>query len=185
TKYLEQATLVLEMRVNDEYVCSNSWDIWLYQERESPSTPNFIHDSWLSPRLVSALERGENCLLTPDSEIVKDSETGNFFPVFWSPVFFESKDSCGMIVDDKHPLFNHFATKDYSTLQWKNLLEYSINFELESIRSLITIVPNFYNHAYRTPLFEVKVGKGNLICCGLELDRNQTPEQLAFKHALY
>lgn len=163
----------------------NQWEIWVYKEQADEMKGEIISDNWLSERIVHALEQGKTCLLTPNPNAVRNIQAGNFFPVFWSPVFFESKDACGMIVENNHPIFKHFVSDNFASFQWKNLLENSINFKLDTVQGITTLVPNFFNNEYRSNLFEVSVGEGKLVVCGFDIDRDDYIEQRAFKNALY
>lgn len=185
-KYMEELKIVVSLTI-DQQTYQNEWEIWYCKQfnQKSIEAPEIIEDHWLSPKLINSLENGETCLLTPNPNALNDPLPGNFFPVFWSPVFFETKDSCGTVVDNSHPLFNTFSSKDYASFQWKNLLEHALSFKIEKIKGLVNPVPNFFNNEKRTYIFEAKVGNGRLICCGFDLDRLHFPEQVAFKYALY
>lgn len=179
-----QLTVSIKLFIEDKHYC-NQWEIWVYKEPADEVKAEIISDDWLSEELVRALEQGKTCLLTPNPNAVRNIQAGNFFPVFWSPVFFESKDACGMIVENNHPIFKHFVSDNFASFQWKNLLENSISFKLDTVQGITTLVPNFFNNEYRSNLFEVSVGKGKLMVCGFDIDRADYIEQRAFKNALY
>ena len=51
-------------------------------------------------------------------------------------------------------------------------------------RPLITVVPDLHHSYFISPFFELKVGKGRLIVCGLNIDANCAGARL-FKRALW
>ena len=51
-------------------------------------------------------------------------------------------------------------------------------------RPIITVVPDLHHSYFISPFFEVKVGKGRLIVCGLRHDANSTAARL-FKRTLW
>ena len=51
-------------------------------------------------------------------------------------------------------------------------------------RPIITVVPDLHHSYFISPFFEVKVGAGRLIVCGLRIDANSTAARL-FKRTLW
>ncbi|SEN50425.1 F5/8 type C domain-containing protein [Amphibacillus marinus] len=182
--YLSMCTLELCIEANKQSYC-NHWQIWVADQSTfcHGHTRLFV-DDWASPALEAALERGERCLLQVNPTLTKNVKAGHFFPVFWSPVFFDSKDDCGVSIANQHPLFQTFETDDYGSFQWKSLLEGGCSFATHQLTSIISPVPNFYNHDQRSYLLEVKVGTGKLMISGFDIDRGQKPEEQAFRSAL-
>ncbi|MEG0869048.1 discoidin domain-containing protein [Citrobacter freundii] len=169
----------------------NQWDIWVYGKTESTSLPasvSLCHE-W-SEAIERRLQNGENILLLPSPSQVAQLSTSTWFPVFWSPVHFASKDPCGMIIDNQHPLFSrYFPCENYATLEWKSLLENSFAMNIDSLDRcdpLTLLTPNFFHNHKSTNLFECRVGQGRLMICTLNIEANShngVSEQL--KSALY
>jgi hypothetical protein len=103
---------------------------------------------------------------------------GKFYPVFWSPVFFDSKDPCGIYCNNQHPIFKNFPTEFYSSYQWKNLLENSVSVSLDKLPSdyeaIVEVIPNYYTNQRLANIFETKVGKGKLFVCSIDLEKLQS-----------
>lgn len=162
----------------------NQWDIWIFPSEEKSDNESVIYDRWLSPKVLEGLQRGENCLVSIDARRCDFVELGNYFPVFWSPVFFESPVSCGVMIDKSHPIFRQFPTETHPTLQWKKLLESSVSFPLYQYQAIIQTIPNFYHNERRSPLVEFSVGKGKLLLTGFDLERGESIEEKQLKQAI-
>ena len=51
-------------------------------------------------------------------------------------------------------------------------------------RPIITVVPDLHHSYFISPFFEVQVGEGRLVVCGLNINANSTAARL-FKHMLW
>ncbi|KAF1301881.1 discoidin domain-containing protein [Enterococcus sp. JM9B] len=164
----------------------NQWSIWIFSKNEEIILREnlIVEDDWLSPTIEEALKNGKNCIVSLNPAKHSDIFPGNYFPVFWSPVFFESKDSCGMIIDDTHPLFNYFPTNKYLSTQWKNLLENSICFPAHVEKGVTELIPNFFVNERRANIEEYKIKNGNLFIHGFNLENCDSIEERAFRNAI-
>lgn len=175
-KQAKQVTIKVWLEKRTEY---NSWQIWIYPQELTDDSMNensiIIRSTW-DEETKRLLKQGENILLVPNTETVKDPYPGNFFPVFWSPVHFASKDQCGIWCQNLHKIFADFPTDFYSSYQWKELLENSISIGLDDISRdvelLVQAIPNFYNNHRQAILFEANVGKGKLLVCSIDILAN-------------
>lgn len=170
----------------------NSWDLWIYPVHDENELSNDLlcFTQW-GQKAEEALKAGKKVLLVPSADSVKTPYMGNFFPVFWSPVHFASKDSCGIFCDRKHPVFKDFPTDSYGSYQWKDLLERSISISLDALPEgfeLITqVIPNFYCNHKQGVMFEAQVGKGKLIVCGVDIVQETEAEPMIrnMKRSIY
>lgn len=162
---------------------SNWWNIWVYPERidnyeeeKLMQKGNIIITSVFDEETEKNLMEGRNVLLLPSKEAFLNKETypGSFYPVFWSPVFFSSKEPCGIYCEDKHPIFKNFPTSYYSSYQWKNILENSISVSLTELpiefKPIVQVIPNYFTNCRLGNLFEAKAGKGKLIICSMDIE---------------
>lgn len=166
----------------------NTWNIWVHEELPYDPVTN-CYDT-LDDEAISKLIKGENVLIFPKLGCIKEIGPSKFFPVFWSPVHFASKDPCGMIIDNKHPLFEkYFPTQSYADFEWKNMLEngFSINIDkLPELRPITMFVPNFFNNQKSTNLFEAKVLNGKMMICCIDFsDEEKYVEMQSMKHAIF
>lgn len=164
-------TVSLEIEGTSAY---NTWQIWVYPEGIKDYNINIA--SKFDSNVLELLEKGENVLLLPECSDLKESIIGKFFPVFWSPVHFISKDPCGIYCNSNHPIFKQFPTDYYSEYQWKNILENSFTMNLdntpEDFETIVQVIPNFYCNHKLSNLFEAKVSNGKLIICTCNLNIN-------------
>ncbi len=159
------AMLCVELRV-----CGykNRWRIYVYpghrEERELP----LVHSREQLERLMEA---GGRAVVTADA--LKGPIAGNYIPVFWSPAFFPTDEACGAVICNSHPVFRFFPTERYPDYQWKRLLEQSKGADIsgfpETFAPLVEPVPNFFDNTRRSPLFEGRLGKADLLFCGFDL----------------
>ncbi|MGV4281739.1 discoidin domain-containing protein [Citrobacter freundii] len=169
----------------------NQWDIWVYAPiADIPLPANVTLCREWSSALEDRLHNGEDILLLPSPNTVKQLAASTWFPVFWSPVHFASKDPCGMVINNQHPLFSHyFLCENYASLEWKALLENSFSMNIDALvdcSPLTLLTPNFFHNQKSTNLFECRAGKGRIMVCTLNIDADlpcDSSKQL--KNALY
>ncbi len=166
----------------------NNWDLWVYEPIEDTKFDNFFNE--FTTDLESKLNNGESVIFCPNPNIVKNIGPSCYFPVFWSPVHFASKEPCGFIIDTKNNLFKrYFKTEQYGSYEWKSFLEnsFSVNIdELEGFEPLTMFVPNFFNNHKFTNFFEAKVGNGKLLVCLFDFNtiKDEVHEILYLKKAI-
>jgi len=148
---------------------TNSWNIFVFTANDTKASVPVIKDD-LS-ELKRIIQNGGKAIVT--SDILKKPMGGNFEPVFWSPAYFPSHKACGAIIDEKHPIFDCFPTEKYPDFQWKALLDKSAGADIsefpQGFKPIIEFVPNFFDNTPFSPLFEVQVGKADVLFCGFDL----------------
>jgi hypothetical protein len=191
----EPVQLKLSLAIeNTEY--HNSWDLWVFPDIEAVNINSKIEDydikivhEW-NETVQEMLNNGSKVLMLPKKEcfINRPTYEGAFYPVFWSPVFFESKTSCGIYCND-HKALRYFPTDSFSNYQWFNLLQYSFNFDIDHLEEdftpIIEVIPNYYYNHRLTNLLEARVSNGILLICTLQLDAmGDKNETKWFKYSL-
>lgn len=150
---------------------SNDWRIWVYPKKHRPAQVPVFEGN--CPALESLIENGGKAIVLANNNTLAAPIEGMFRPVFWSPAYFPSKRNCGMICNEKHPIFEKFPTDSYSDFQWKQPVNHSFNVDLSdfprTFKPLIEFVPNFFDNTPMSPLFEARVGKADIIVCGFDL----------------
>lgn len=163
-----------------ESVC-NEWNIWVYERLEENSVSSF--GVW-DETIIEKLNASKRIILTPKPNQVRKGEALKYFPVFWSPVHFLSKDPCGMIINNKHIFFKkYYKCEDYADYEWKIFMEHAIAVNLDELSDLEPLtmpVPNFYNNHKSSALFEVCVGSGKLLICGLDFMEHADSYQIQY-----
>lgn len=159
---------------------ANSWNIWVYPVEEKIEAGSVYLTDRFDADCISRLERGESVLL--DASGLGTEETCDqisFYPLYWSLTFFpgQGKNTIGMVVRDKHPLFSSFPTDAHSDWQWQSIYKgahaFYINEYPEDYKPVAQPIDDFHRNNKLASIFELKVGKGKLLVCGFNLkDKN-------------
>lgn len=150
---------------------TNRWNIFVYPDVYD-ATQAVILDG--AEGLEHYAENGGNVIVNASAENLKNPIQGIFKPVFWSPAYFVSDRACGLWCDSEHPIFDGFPTAQYADFQWKRPIDNSVSADISSLPEdfdvLIEPVPNFFCNLARSPLFEARIGKANVIFNGFDLE---------------
>jgi len=174
----EQLRLSVEIE-NTEY--HNSWDLWVFPEIKSEYINDKIEEygikvvhEW-NESVLELLENGSKVLMIPKKEsfINRPVYEAAFYPVFWSPVFFNSKEPCGIYCNE-HEALRYFPTDRYSNYQWYHLLQHSFNIDIDHLQDdltpIVEVIPNYYYNHRLTNLLEIGMNNGILLICTMQLD---------------
>ncbi len=169
-KITKAAMVTVTLTVNSY---SNSWRIYVYPENTECQNVKTISTV---EELNEITENGGRAIVTAD--VLKDTVDGSFIPVFWSPVHFPTKKPSGEIIDRTHPIFTDFPTGKYPDYQWKTLLDNSKSVDIsvfKGLKPIVEVVPNFVDSIPSSPLFEMCVGKAELLFCGFDFAGDDVP----------
>lgn len=151
----------------------NTWNVFVVpaKEQEAESIIPVISSQEELERVIRAGGRA-----VAVGELFQDVMEGSFLPVFWSPVFFSSRNPCGAVIHKEHPVFAHFPTEDDSDYQWKILLDHAKAADISKIEGevfpIVEFIPNFVDNIQASPLFEVEAGKARILFCGFDLEED-------------
>ena len=154
---------------------------------------------------LAALAKGGKVLYTgPGAR----SARSHFKPVGWSAGHFSQADaelsSLGYLVQSGHPALRGFPTEDWADWQWHNLVEGGVKYGLAGlveacvmrgrgvrgapalpcVDPIVQPVPDLHYSTFMGMLFELKVGNGRLMVCGLNLSDRTKPEVNAMRASL-
>ena len=154
---------------------ANDWDIWVYPANVTPKPPADVAvcDKWEPTK--AALAEGKKVVFFANSAAAAQSMRGRFLPVFWSPVWFPTQkpNTMGLLCDPAHPLLAGFPTAFHSDWQWYELMQRSRLFILDdtppAYRPVLQVIDNFSRNHKLGLVFEGRVGRGQLLACGLDL----------------
>jgi len=152
---------------------SNDWEIWVYppDAKATPPADVVVCTRWDEAK--EALADGKKVVLFPQK--TKASLPGYFKPVFWSPFWWPSKGSEGILCDPKHPAFARFPTDFHTNWQWWDMLNNSHTLILDDtpaeFRPIVLVIDNYANNHKLGNLLEVRVGTGKLLVCTMDLPR--------------
>ena len=169
---------------------ANSWPFWVFNGGVADVCASAdITETSSFDDAVAALSRGGKVLYTGRSARCSQS---HFKPVYWSTGHFKNANadlsSLGFSVRASHPAFHAFPTEDWADWQWYHLVEGGVKHSVAMLpRELDPIVMPVPDLHYSTPmgmLFELKVGEGRLMVCGLNLSDRSGPEVGAMRDGI-
>jgi hypothetical protein len=166
---------------------SNSWPFWVFENSRVDRAE--VVETASFDEAVAELAKGGKVLYTGSSA---KCTTSHFKPVYWSAGLFKQADadlsSLGYSVQCNHPAFGGFPTEDWADWHWYNLVEGGIKHRLAevlcSIDPIVMPVPDLHYSTFMGTLFELSVGDGRLMVCGLNLSHEELPEVRAMKKSL-
>ncbi len=171
----------------------NSWRIYVFPRLpvgEKP--PKDVLVTSIPADAVECLAAGGRVVYTGKS--VK-SDITTFSPIYWSTGLFATNNKhigFGAVVEADHPLLESTGCDYWLDEFWRKLFTdgrlNATSHRLEGLpkdfRPLITVVPDLHHSYFISPCFEVKVGKGRLLVCGLNVSANCTAARL-FRNRLW
>ena len=166
---------------------SNSWPFWVFENSRVDRAE--VVETASFDEAVAELAKGGKVLYTGSSA---KCTTSHFKPVYWSAGHFKQADadlsSLGYSVQCNHPALGGFPTEDWSDWQWYNLVEGGVKHGLAGlpgdIEPIVMPVPDLHYSTFMGSLFELKVGDGRLMVCGLNLSDTTRPEVCALRDSI-
>ena len=166
----------------------NSWPFWVFGGAVSAKPPHVLETASFD-EAVAALSKGGKVLYTGPSA---RSSKAHFKPVYWSTGHFRNANAefstLGYSIRAEHPALRGFPTEDWADWQWYNLVEGGVKHGVAGlppvVDPIVMPVPDLH---YSTPmgmLFEMKVGEGRLMACGLNLSDTARPEVCAMRKSI-
>ncbi|WP_150275307.1 sugar-binding domain-containing protein [Paenibacillus tepidiphilus] len=179
---MTQATLSLQIKGTD---IRKSYDLWIYPQQQGIGIDGIAVFNELSAEAFAALERGENVLLMPKPDSLKNAIDGFYATDFWCyPMFRSISESMnrpvpvgtmGLLIDNSHPALRDFPSATHSTYPWWSIIENSKSLILDGTSKewspIVQTIDNFERNHKLGFLFECRVGAGNLLVCPLDADK--------------
>ncbi|QAA34542.1 sugar-binding domain-containing protein [Clostridium manihotivorum] len=179
---MKKVTLELEI---EKLNIHNSYDLWIYPEEVSIdySALNIFNE--LSSEAETLLEDGQNVILLPKLNVLKNSIQGFYASDFWCyPMFRSISESMkrevpvgtmGLLIKNNHPVFKDFTCEEYSTYQWWSIVSNSRSIIMDStpkeLSPIVQTIDNFERNHKLGMLFECNVSKGKLLVCTCDFDK--------------
>jgi hypothetical protein len=169
----------------------NDWNIWVYPAVIKEEQGNVLVATSLQEAL-GALEQGKKVLLCPTPDTLKGPK-GKFVPVFWSPIHFpDNPGTMGLLIKSKHKALADFPTDNHSNWQWWDLTTKAKALNVGALpdeANIVRQIDNFVTNNNLSSLFEVKVGKGQLLFSSIniinDLDKRPQAKQLRYSLLTY
>lgn len=155
----------------------NEWRFWLYDTEGQPARSGDAVFTRSYREAMSALGEGKKVLYMPSLSVLD----WNCPPLTPQPSFWNSQmgprwcRGLGLLIDDSHPAFRDFPTKDYEEWQWEEIVRCAKGFNLsdfpEDFRPVVQAIDE-WNRSYRMALmWEAKVGEGSLLLISSDLEK--------------
>lgn len=171
---------------------ANDWQIWVYPASVAlqPPAEVVVSETWADAK--TALAGGKKVVFFPHAANSRQSLSGSFLPVFWSPVWFpdQKPNTMGLLCEPRHPLLAAFPTESHSDWQWFSLMQHARVLVLDdtpgNYRPLVQVIDNFARNHKLGVVFEGRVGAGQLLVCGFDLaGPTKDPAARQFLASLY
>ncbi len=156
----------------------NRWNIWVYPKIDIDAKEVLITQS-IDDKTISALASGGSVLLTPRKGSIKnegaDSVAVGFSSIFWNTMWTngQAPHTLGILCDAHSPALRHFPTSYHSDYQWWDAMSHSSAIPLsrlgDDIKPIVRIIDDWFTARSLGLIIEVKVGKGKLLFCGVDL----------------
>jgi hypothetical protein len=158
----------------------NDWDVWVYPPRVETQVPAgvVVTDSLNEPALAALKAGGKVLWLIPPGQVKGDRlgkvEIG-FSSIFWNTAWTQRQPphTLGILCDPKHPALAGFPTESHSNWQWWYLVSRSGALILDDLpgelRPTVQVIDDWVTNRKLGLLFEVRVGKGKLMVCSMDL----------------
>jgi beta-galactosidase len=156
----------------------NSWNFWVYEEKLNMEVPENIIVTKSLKEAETSLMEGKKVLYLPVlSELNWKCPPLETTPVFWNKQMGPTWGrSLGLWCDVKHEALGCFPTDEHQSWQWIDILQGARGINLENFPKKIQPIVqpiDEWNRNYKLALiFECKVGKGELLVCSADIERN-------------
>lgn len=180
----EMKKLLLSLNIEETGI-AKTYDLWVYPKETHAGKEGAKIFETLSDAAMDLLDQGENVLLLPKPEKLKNSIEGFYCTDFWCyPMFRSISESMkkevpvgtmGLLIDNRHPVFRFFPCEEYSTYPWWSIVSNSRSVILddtpEEFRPIVQTIDNFERNHKLGLLFECRVSNGKLLVCTCDFEK--------------
>ena len=190
--------LVLELQSKKNDLVSD-WNIWIFPDNKVVGFPKsiIVTNEW-NTSIERKLKRGKTVLLLPENGTLKGQLPICFTNYYWTS-FGENKgqsSAAGVLIDNKHPVFEKFPTENHVNWQWWDLLTQCQPMILDSYNTrnpwpkeykpIIQAIDSWKINRKLALVAEAKIGNGILLICSIniETDIDKRPAAKQFRESL-
>jgi hypothetical protein len=174
----EKLTVTVKVMEADRLLGTNSWDIWVYASDESATEHEgiLVADEF-NKRTEKALSRGAAVLLLPKQIAPEYSVPSAFEPVFWDKQWFpDQRRQLGVLCNPQDSALAGFPCDGYTDWQWWELLNRSrvvcLSGMPRELEPIVRVIDDWNTNQPLGAVFEMKVGKGSLMVCTLDIQND-------------
>ncbi|MBI2513901.1 MAG: glycoside hydrolase [Opitutae bacterium] len=159
----------------------NDWELWVYPARVALA-------SAVDVRLARTFDADAERVLRDGGRVVLWGGRGRargdargrfelgFTPIFWNTACTQRQapHTLGIVCDPAHPALAEFPTEAHSNWQWWHALREADALILDALprelRPIVEVIDDWYTARRLGLVFEVCVGRGRLLVCGVDLE---------------
>jgi lysophospholipase L1-like esterase len=176
-RYNLEVRIESESLKDEEYTeVVNDWDFWVYPSVAKPEAGDvFVTDS-LDENAIQVLNGGGKVLITAAGKIRFGMDiVQHFSPVFWNTSWFKMRPphTTGILVNERHPVFDGFPTEYHSNLQWWELLNKQQAMQFTEFpadfQPLVQSIDTWFISRKAGMMFEANVLNGRLIMTSMDI----------------
>lgn len=179
--------VILRLSIPDTDIYK-TYELWIYPNGLEVDCQGVHLFTEISEKALELLERGEDIMLFPTPDHIKNAVQGFYCTDFWSyPMFRSISESMnkevpvgtmGLLIQKDHPAFEHFATEEYSTYPWWSIVSQSSSIILDHLEKdlnpLVQTIDNFERNHKLGLLMECRVLNGRVLMGTLHHERLMT-----------
>ena len=177
----------------------NSYELTVYPVIDSVDITDARIFTELNSEADKLLDDGKTVLIVPDLDKLTNSVEGFYCTDFWCyPMFRSISESMGkplpvgtmgLLIDNRHPLFDNFPTEKWSTPKWWDIVMNSRSEILDGRSAdkkvIVRTIDNFERNHDLAMIYEYQKSKGKVVVCNVQLDKlTGSPEGRAFISSL-
>ena len=165
---------------------TNKYPVWIYPNSNTKLqlNANVRIFTQCNNDLITFLEAGGKAILMPNMGTYPLQTVGGLFTSdYWNYSMFKSisenakkpvsPGTMGLLINKKHPVFEHFPTTNHSDWQWWPIVKNSNPLILDGfenkIHPIVQTIDNVERVHFLSTLFECKVAQGKLFVCMADL----------------
>lgn len=151
----------------------NEWDVWVYPTPGTEPKENIVCARAWNEETRQLLKEGKNVLLIPQK---CEGRKTHFASHFWNPIMFNWNPMIvGTLIQNQHPAFRDFPTKEYADWQWWDILNGATALELNGLRNITPLIQSIDSYETNQKLgiaFEANVANGKLFVLCADIEKN-------------
>ena len=172
----------------------NHWNIWVYPTVKVENGDVMVASEW-NEEVRTRLEEGGKVLLTARFGTLKnegcDSVVVGFSSIFWNTLWTngQAPHTLGILCNPEHAALKLFPTSFHSDYQWWDAMSHCNAIPLRklgNVTPVVRIIDDWFKARSLGMIVEVKIGKGSLMLCGVDLltDTQKRPEATQMMNSL-
>ncbi|HVV00524.1 MAG TPA: hypothetical protein VHH88_04125, partial [Verrucomicrobiae bacterium] len=154
----------------------NEWNLWIYSNAKKPEPVNVLVTHRLDDGVFSLLQLGRRVLWLP-KQLPTRHPPARFAPMRWQANNHSfTGDTLGLSCENEHPALGQFPTWDFAEAEWEDVLWRGHALDMTALprklQPIVQLIDGWKTNRKLGLLFECRVGKGRLMICGADLERD-------------